>query len=94
VPQDARRSAQTALLNLPSDIDPVRFAAVADIELFVVPPELKTSERSKLIPPQSENIAGIEQLFDLGFVFDTYLSHCNVLPEHFVSSRSQHPGLH
>ena len=94
VPQDARRSAQTALLDFPSDIDPARFAAVADIELFVVPPELKTSERSELIAPEPENIAGIEQLLDLGFVFDIYLSHCSVLPENFVSSRSQHHYLH
>ena len=83
VPQDARRSAQTALLNFPSDIDPVRFAAVADIELFVIPPELKISECSELIPLQPENIAGIEQLFYLPFVFDTDLSHCYVLPEKF-----------
>ena len=81
MPQDARRSVQTALLDFPSGIGPVRSAAVAEIELSVIPPELKAAEGSKLIVPEPENIAGIEQLFYLRFVFYTDFLHCSVLPE-------------
>ena len=81
VPQDARRSVQTALLDFSSCIGPVRFAAVTHIELLVIPPELKAVERSKLIAPQPDNVAGIEKLFDLGLVFYTDLLHCSVLRE-------------
>ena len=81
VPQDTRRSVQTALLDLSSGIGPVRFATIAHIELLVVPPELKTAKRPKLIAPQPENIAGIEQLFYLRFVFYTDFLHCSILPE-------------
>jgi len=51
VPQDTRRSVQTALLDLSSGIGPVRSAAVAEIELFVIPPELKAAKGPKLIAP-------------------------------------------
>ena len=81
MPQDARRSVQAALLDLSSGIGPVRSTAVAEIELFVIPPELKTAEGSKLIVPQPENIAGIEQLSYLRFVFYTDFLHCSVLPD-------------
>ena len=76
VPQDARRSVQAALLDLSSGIGPVRFAAVAEIELLVVPPELKAAKGPKLIAPEPENTAGIEQLSYLPSVFDINLSHC------------------
>ena len=81
VPQDARCSVQTALLDLSSGLGPVRFATMAHIELLVVPPELKTVEGPKLIAPQPENIAGIEQLSYLRFVFYTDFLHCSVLPD-------------
>jgi len=81
VPQDTRRSVQAALLDLSSGIGPVRFAAVAHTMPPVVPPELKSVERSELIAPQSENSAGIEQPFDLGLAFYTDLFHCSILPE-------------
>ncbi|MHC4626057.1 MAG: hypothetical protein ACYTDV_03655 [Planctomycetota bacterium] len=81
VPQDARRSIQAALLDLPSGIGPVRSATIAHIEPLVVPPELKAAKGPKLIAPQPENIAGIEQLFYLCLVFDIYLFHFYVLRE-------------
>ncbi len=94
MPQDARRSIQAALLDLSSGIGPVRSAAVAEIELFVIPPELKAAKGPKLIAPEPENTAGIEQLSYLPSVFDVDLSHCYVLPENVVSGCSQRPGLH
>ena len=81
MPQDARRSVEAALLDLSSGLGPVRFATIAHIELLVVPPELKTTEGPKLIAPEPENIAGIEQLSYLRFVFYTEFLHCSVLPE-------------
>jgi len=81
VPQDTRRSVQTALLDLSSGIGPVRSAAVAEIKLFIIPPELKAAKGPKLIAPQAKDIAGIEQLFYLCLVFDIYLFHFYVLPE-------------
>ena len=81
VPQNTRRSVETAVLDLSSGIGPVRFATVAHIVLLVIPPELKSVERSVLIASQCENIAGIEQSFDLGLAFYTDLFHFSILRE-------------
>ena len=81
MPQDARCSVEAALLDPSSGLSPVRFATIAHIELLVVPPELKTAKRPKLIAPQPENIAGVEQLSYLPSVFDIDLFHFYVLPE-------------
>jgi hypothetical protein len=85
VPQDAGRSAETALQNFFPCIGPVRFASIAYIVLLVVPPQLKATEGPILISPQPENIAVIEQLLYLSSVFYTDLFHCSILHEKIIS---------
>jgi hypothetical protein len=94
VPQDTRRSVETASLDLLSDVGPMGLAAVAEIELFVVPPELKAAEGPELIAPEPENVACIEQLFYLLSVFDSDLFHCSVLPENLSAVAAGDSAFH
>jgi hypothetical protein len=69
------------VLNPFSPIGPVRFTAVANIELLIIPPELKATEGSIPVVLYSENAAVIKELFYLGFVFDTDFFHLWILHE-------------
>jgi hypothetical protein len=81
MPQDFRRPVKTTMLNSPSNVGPMRSAIIADIMRLVIPPELTTAEGPVLIVFDCENIAGIEQLFYLSFVFDINLLHFKILLE-------------
>jgi len=48
------------VLNPFSSIGPVRFTAVANIELLVIPPELKAAEGSITVVLYSKNIAVVK----------------------------------
>jgi hypothetical protein len=83
MPQDFCRPVKTAMLNSPSNVRPAGSTIIADIMRFIIPPELTTTEGSVLIVFYRENIAGIEQLFDLNFVFNIDLLHLNILREEY-----------
>jgi len=70
-------------------VGPVRFTAVANIDLLIIPPELKATERFILVALYSKNIAKIKKLFYLCLVFYTDLFHCQIL--HEKSSAFQNP---
>jgi hypothetical protein len=62
-------------------VGPVRFTAVANIDLLIIPPELKAAERSISVILYSKNITEIKKLFYLCLVFYTDLFHFQILHE-------------
>jgi hypothetical protein len=48
------------VVNLFPPVGPVRFTAVANIEMLIIPPELKTAEGSISVVLYSKNIAVVK----------------------------------
>jgi hypothetical protein len=69
----------------------VRFTAVADIELLIVPPELKAAEGSISVILYSKHIAVIKKLFYLGLVFYTDFFHLEILHEKLSAFGQSNP---
>ena len=58
-----------------SRIRPAGFAAVADATFLIVPPKLKAAKGLISLGFDAQNAVGIEQLFDVRFVFDLNFFH-------------------